>query len=114
MEKTMDGLEPLLQRVEEFGRTNLELFKLNAISQTTEVVSNVVSRGTVVLVVSLFLVFGSIGVALWLGELLGKSYLGFFCVAGFYIVLGGVLYFLLHPWIKRMISNSLIVALLKK
>ncbi len=108
MENTFNQIEPLFEKIEDYGKTSYELFKLKAISKTAEVVSTFVSRVAVVIVLSMFLVFASIGLALWLGDLLGKPYFGFFCVATFYILLGGVLFFLLHKFVKRKVSNSII------
>jgi len=107
-------MESLFERVEDFGKTSFELYKLKTISKTTEVVSTFVSRGSVVIVLSMFLIFVSIGLALWLGDLFGKPYLGFFCVAAFYIVLGGVLYYFLHQYIKKQVSNSIISEVFSK
>lgn len=107
-------LEPLFDRAEDYVKTSFELYKLKTISKTAEVVSTFVSRGAVLIVLSMFLVFVSIGLALWLGDLLGKTYLGFFCVAAFYIVLGGVLFYFLHQYIKRQISNSIISEVFNK
>jgi len=107
-------MESLFERVEDFGKTSFELYKLKTISKTTEVVSTFVSRGSVVIVLSMFLIFVSIGLALWIGDLFGKPYLGFFCVAVFYIVLGGVLYYFLHQYIKKQVSNSIISEVFSK
>jgi hypothetical protein len=114
MENRMYILEPLFDRAEDYAKTSFELYKLKTISKTAEVVSTFVSRGAVVIVVSMFLVFASIGLALWLGDLFGKTYLGFFCVATFYIVLGYVLYYFLHKSIKRQVSNSIISEIFNK
>ena len=114
MGNTINSMESLFERVEDFGKTSFELYKLKTISKTTEVVSTFVSRGSVVIVLSMFLIFVSIGLALWLGDLLGKPYLGFFCVAAFYIVLGGVLYYFLHQYIKKQVSNSIISEVFNK
>jgi ABC-type multidrug transport system fused ATPase/permease subunit len=114
MESTLNRMEPLFERAEKYGKTSFELYKLKTISKTAEVVSTFVSHGAVIIVLSMFLVFASIGVALWLGGLLGTIYLGFFCIAAFYIMLGVVLYFFLHRTIQRKISNAIISQVLKK
>lgn len=114
MENTFNRMEPLIEKIEDYGKTSFELYRLKTISKTAEVVSTFVSRGAVVIVLSMFLVFASIGLALWLGDLLGKPYLGFLCVAAFYIVLGGVLFYLLHNFIKRKVSNSIISEIFNK
>jgi hypothetical protein len=112
MESTKDLIEPLIERAEEYGRTSLELLKLNTVDKTSDVVSTLISRGSVVLVLTMFTVMINIGIALWLGDLLGKTYYGFFCVSVFYLVIGSILYFFMHNTIKRKISNSIISQLL--
>ena len=112
MEDKMNFIEPIFERAEEYGKTSYELFKLKTLDKTAVVVSTFVSRGTVILVLSMFIVLATIGVALYLGEMLGKSYYGFFCVAGFYGIIGGVLYFFMNNWIKKRVSNLIISQML--
>ncbi|MDP3557625.1 MAG: hypothetical protein Q8T03_09640 [Bacteroidota bacterium] len=108
MENLTTIFDPLFEKAEAYGKTSLEIAKLKALDKTSEVASNIASRGIVFLVLSLFVVTLSIGVALWLGSILGEVYYGFFCVAGFYALLGIVLYFFLHDKISRAIGNSII------
>lgn len=112
MENKIVFIEPLLDKAEAYGKTSFELIKLKAVDKTSEVLSTFVSRGIVILVLSMFIVIVNIGIALWLGDLLGKAYYGFFCVAGFYGVIGGVLYFFLHDYIKKNVSNSIVSQML--
>lgn len=112
MENKIIFIEPLLEKAEAYGKTSYELIKLKAIDKTSEVVSTIVSRGAVVLMLSMFIVIVNIGIALFLGDILGKSYYGFFCVAGFYGIIGGVLYFFLHNRIKAFVTNSIITQML--
>jgi hypothetical protein len=112
MENKMNFIEPLYERVEAYSKTSLELMKLKVLDKTAGITSTFVSRVAFILMLCMFAVTASIGAALWLGEILGKSYYGFFCVAAFYIVMAGVLYFLLHNWIKKCVSNSIISQML--
>lgn len=112
MEDKINFIEPIFERAEEYGRTSYELFKLKALDKTAGIVSTTVSRGSVVLILSMFIILVTIGVALYLGDLLGKSYYGFFCVAGFYAIIGGVLYFFMHNWVKKRVSNLIISTVL--
>lgn len=101
-------IDPLVQKAEQYTKTSLELIKLKTIYTTTKVASTVVSRSLFVLAVSMAVTFLTLGAALWLGDVLGKSYYGFFCMALFYVIVGGVLYFYLHNKIKNYVSNSII------
>jgi fatty acid desaturase len=100
METTASIVESLYERVETYSKTTIELSKLKALNTTTHVVTTMISRFSVIIMLALFALVMNIGIALWLGELLGKNYYGFFIVAAFYLVAGIVLHFFLHNWKK--------------
>ena len=60
----------------------------------------------------MFVLIASIGLALYLGENLEKVYYGFFLVAGGYGLVGFVLYFIAHNWLKKSISSTIISQIL--
>jgi len=104
----------LLQRAEDYGNTSIELFKLNAIDKSADVASSLVSRLAVVITVALSFLIINIGVALWLGKILGDSYHGFFIIGGSYGLLAVLFYIFRHRWLKYPISNLIIRQLLKQ
>jgi len=106
-------LESLLDKAKEYGITTFELAKLKAIDKTTDVVSSFVPSLIFLLLMGIFLLFLNLGVALWLGEVLGKTFYGFFIVAGFYIILGLIIHFFLHDWFKRMVGDYFVKRILK-
>ncbi|MBK7871486.1 MAG: hypothetical protein IPJ74_12830 [Saprospiraceae bacterium] len=93
METPASSIELLFERVETYSRTTYELSKLKLLETITIVVTSLVSRLSVIISISLFVLVLNIGIALWLGELLGKYYYGFFIVAAFYLVMGIILHF---------------------
>jgi hypothetical protein len=108
METPVTLIESLFERVEVLGKTTYELSKLKLLQTTINVVNTLVPRLSVIIMISLFALVLNIGIALFLGELLGKSYYGFFIVAGFYLVAGIILHFFLHKWIQKPISELII------
>jgi len=108
METTSQIIESLFEKAEAYGKTTYELSKFKALGTTAIVVTSLVSRLSVVLMMSMFALVLNIGIALLLGELLGNAYFGFFIVAAFYLVAGIVLYFFLHKWISKPISDLII------
>jgi len=107
--KTSESLvELLFERLEAYGKTTFELSKLKLIKTTSAILPSLISRIIVVLVISMFALIFSVGIALLLGESLNNLYYGFFIVAAFYLVIGIVLHFYLHKWIKKPISDSII------
>lgn len=112
MENKISILESLFERVKSYTEISLELYKLKTLDKSKNVISTLVSRGIVVILFSVFIVTLNIGIALWLGDLLGKAYYGFFCIAGFYGIIGTIVYFLMHNYIKKRVSNSIITQVL--
>ena len=108
METRTPTVELLFERTEDYSRTLFELAKLRALETTTDVVTSMVSKASVVILASLFVLVFNVGVALLVGDLLGKSYYGFFIVAAFYLLAAMVAHFFLHQWIKRPVGNLII------
>lgn len=98
----------LFEKAEAYGKTTFELSKLRALETTTAVVTSLVSRITVIIVISLFVFALTTAIALLLGDVLGKLFYGFFIVAAFYLVAGTVLRFFLYKWIKKPVSDLII------
>jgi fatty acid desaturase len=105
-------LETLLESATDYGKTTLELVRLKTVDKTADIASSFIPLSIVVLMIGSFLLFLNLGLALWLGEVMGKMFYGFFAIAAFYILTGIIIHFLLHKPIKRLIGNYLINHLL--
>ena len=55
-------IETLLQRAEDYSKTTIELFKLNAVDKSADVVSSLVSRIVVFITITLSLLIVNIGI----------------------------------------------------
>lgn len=108
METTANSIESLFEKAEAYGKTTFELSKLKLLETTNIVVTSLIARLGVIIMIAMFSFVLSIAISLWLGDLLGKAYYGFFIVAGFYLIAGIVLYFFLHSWVKKPISELII------
>jgi len=108
MEDTKVTVESLFEKAQEYGKTSLELLKLRAVDITSDMLSSFLSRILVVIIVFIFFNFLNFGIAIWLGDLLGKIYYGFFIVAAFYGIVGIIFYSFLAKWIKTITGNFLI------
>jgi hypothetical protein len=75
--------------------------------------SNLASGFVILVILVLFFVNLNIAIALLLGDLLGKAWLGFVLIAGFYACIGTIIYLFRNKWIKTPVSNSIIELLLK-
>ncbi len=112
MEERENLLDSLLTGVTEYAKTSFELIKLKAINQATQAVSSLAARFIALFIFSISLLMGSLGAAIWLGEILGKSWYGFLILAAFYGLIG-VVTLLLRPLIKRLFGDHLIKKVLK-
>jgi len=108
MQDNPNHIELLLESAAEYSKTSFELLKLKALDKASDVISTIVPLVVVLLIVSSFMLFCSIGIAFWLGELLEKVYYGFLVVGAFYGTLAFVLQFLMRRWLKRRIGNYII------
>ena len=113
MEDTTKLIETLLENTVEYGKTSLELLKLKALDKTSDVVSTVIPHTVVFVLIIAFMLFFNLGLAFWLGEILGNIYFGFFVVAAFYGISAIVLHFFMHKWFKKLICNYFIKQVLK-
>ncbi len=107
METKINIIDPLLGRAEAYSKTSFELLTLKTLDKTADVSSTLASRSLFALIFSFFAFTINIAVALWLGDLLGKSYYGFLIVAACYALAAIILLFI-HPFIKSRVNNTII------
>jgi len=113
MEDNAKLIESLLEKAAEYGKATFELAKLKALDKTSDVVSSFIPHSVVLVLITVFILFLNLGLAFWLGEILGKIFFGFFVVAAFYCIIGIVLHFFMHKWLKKHVSNFIIKHVLK-
>jgi hypothetical protein len=113
MENNAKLIESLLENATDYGKTTYELLKLKTVDKTSEVISTFMPHSVVLVIITVFILFFNLGLAFWLGEILGKTFYGFFVIAAFYCITGVVVHFLMHKWLKKKVSNSIIKLLLK-
>lgn len=112
MENQSTPVESLVDRVKSYVETRIDLLRLKAIDKSSSFLSFFISLIVVILISFISVILLSVGIALLLGDLLGKLYYGFFIVAGFYLITGLVLYSLREKWLKAPIADSMIKKLM--
>lgn len=108
MENQASQIESLFERINTYLETRLDLFKLKIVSKISDLVSEFVIKLILVFFITLFLLFLNIGIALFLGDLLGKNYYGFFVLAAVYGLAGLIFYYARKKFIKNPLSNAII------
>ncbi|MBF03611.1 MAG: hypothetical protein CMP76_09975 [Flavobacterium sp.] len=113
MEKIATNFEMLLEKAQDYTKSSIELFKLNAIDKSADITASLTFRLAFGLVVAMFSLFINIGISLYIGKLLGETYLGFLIVSGFYLVLAILIFVFRKQLIKVPITNMVIRKLLE-
>ncbi|PKB18206.1 hypothetical protein [Flavobacterium sp. 5] len=104
----------LFERAEDYTKTSIKLLKLNAVDKSAEIVSSLFSLLVVSMTVVLSIIIISIGVAIWLGKLLGDTFYGFFIIGAFYLLVAIFLRIFREQWLKYPVSNSIIKQMMKQ
>ena len=107
-------VEMLIDKIEQYCKTSIELFRLKAIDKGTDVFASVAARFIILIVVTLFFLFFTIGLALYLGDIMGKMYFGFFAVSAFYIVIAIILFIIRKPYLEDTFNNYLVNEIFKE
>ncbi len=108
MNDLADSIEPLLESAADYGKTSYDLAKLKTIDKVSDVVSSLFPHAVVFLIFMSFMLFSNLGVAFYLGEIFGNVFYGFLVVAAFYLVVGLIVHFFIHDWIKKKVSDFII------
>lgn len=108
MEEKHGVIDELIEKVEAYGKSSIELFKLKIIEKIAETTSSLVLSTTVIFFGIIFLLFANVGLAFWLGSILNKTYLGFLIVAGFYLLLVLLFSFVFNKGVKKTIENAIV------
>jgi hypothetical protein len=113
MDTIATNIELLYEKAKDYVEINIELGKLYAIDKIADVASSILSRLVITMGVAMVILFLSIGLSLYLGELFGKDYFGFLAVSGFYLIVTIFISFYRDKIIKAPATNLFIAKLLK-
>jgi hypothetical protein len=113
MDENLKAMELLLEKAIDFSSTGFELARLRSVEKISDIVSSLIPHSVVLVLILSFTLFLNLGLAFWLGEMLGKTFYGLLIVAGFYGICGFVLHFIIHKWFKRIVGNYFIKKLLR-
>jgi len=113
MEEKTNLLGSLLDVATDYGETSIELVRLKVLDKTTDIVSSLVPLSIFIAFFLSFFLFVNLGIAFWLGEILGKTFYGFLVVAGFYIIAAIFMRIFFYKWIKRLVGDYMVKRLLK-
>jgi hypothetical protein len=113
MEDSTRIIDELLDKATKYGKAELELAKLKALDKGSAIVSATVPGLFILILSGFFMLFLNLGIAFWLGGLLGNLFLGFFAVAAFYGLIALIFRLFMHEWLKRKVGDYIIKRALK-
>jgi len=106
-------IDSLIGNTQNYVETRLTLFKLKMVDKSSDVASTVLSFIPLILVFTIVFILLNIGIALLIGDLVGKAWLGFLILTAVYIIIALVLYSQRNKWLKLPFANMLIRKFLK-
>lgn len=109
-----ENIKTLYESAVVYAKTKLDLLKLKTVDKTSSLISSVIAGVAIAFVLIMFFLILNIGIGLLLGELFGKSYYGFFALAGFYLIIGIIFMSLKEKLFKTPVANMMIKKFLKK
>ncbi len=106
-------IESLIEKTQQYGKTSIELLKLKAVAKSTDAISSMVSIWVVIVPTVFSFILLSVGVAIWIGDLMGKMYYGFFTVAAFFVLVAVVAFLCRNSCVKTPLKNFIVRQFLK-
>jgi len=106
-EKVMDLILEISDRFKGITRAHYEYYKAATYEQFVVIISAVTIVSILFFLFGLFLVFLTFGLAFLIGSLLGNYAYGFLILAGFYMLLGILVYYQRGPWIVNPVVRIL-------
>ena len=103
-------IDTLFEKTKDYVETRADLFRLKAIRKTAQIGSSLISKVIIGVVFSSFFIFLNIGIALWLGSILGTAYYGFFALSALYLIVGIIVY----SNRKKILSSPIADSIIKK
>jgi len=100
--------EQLVSSIKEYAETRYDIALLNIQDKVSDVLSSIASVAVVAVLGVLILFFVSFGAAWYIGQSLDNPSIGFFCIAGFYLIVAIILIINRDKWIKIPIINALL------
>jgi hypothetical protein len=100
--------EQLVSNIKEYAETRSDIAMLNIQDKVSSVLSSIASA-TVAAILGLFILFfASLCAAWYIGQSLNNPSIGFFCIAGFYLIVAIIIIINRDKWIKLPVINTIL------
>ena len=92
------NLEQTAEHLKQYAETRWNLIQLEVSDKVSSVVSSLASIALIGVLFIFILLFSSIGIAWWIGQQTDSASMGFFILAGFYLVVALIIYGIRNPY----------------
>jgi len=114
MEETFAKVEELSAHVKEYVNNRIASVKLGAAEKSSIVAANIIAVAIAVVILSFFVLFGSVALAYVLSKWTGEIYWGFLIVAGIYLLTGVLVWLTRGRLLRLPIMNAMVQLLFKE
>jgi hypothetical protein len=108
-----NAVEELLEKAAEYGITSYELIKLKVIDQVSRTIATFIPNLFALVLIACVLLFLNLGIAIWVGEMMGNVFIGFFIVSGFHALIAIILRLFLYQRFKKIVCDYIIKQIFK-
>ncbi len=108
MEEQKPDQENLIEKIKIYIRLKSRLAVLSTVEKVAEFYAAAVSNILLTLCFLMMLIFASLGTSFWLNEVLNSTWLGFFWVAGVYLLFFIIVIFIKSKWIEEPLMDRLV------
>lgn len=100
--------EHLVEHLKEYVNTRISLAKLEIAEKVSRLIAWAVAALFVFIVLLIFIVFLGLSAAHGIGDALGKPYLGFLIVAGFYLFVAFLVWWQKEKLLRMPLMNAIV------
>jgi hypothetical protein len=108
MSKQPNPIDSLISNSQDYVETRLTLFKLKMVDKSSDIASTILSFLPLILVFTIVFILLNIGIALLIGDLVGRASWGFLILTAIYIIIALVLFSQRNKMLKVPFANMLI------
>ncbi|MEP7168147.1 MAG: phage holin family protein [Bacteroidota bacterium] len=108
MEENKSNINILVEHVKEYAEARVDLLKIDAADRVSSAASSIASMLILMITGMFFLLFASAGCAWLIKYYTGNAAIGFFSVAGFYLLVSIIIYAKRDTLIKIPVVNAIL------
>jgi len=108
MDNIFTKLQHLAEEAKQYVNVKIDLVKLDVAEKVSGIIADSAAAIVSAIIFLFFLLFASIGLALFLSSIIGKPYAGFLIVGSAYLIIGLIIWYKRRSLIQLPIMNNII------